>query len=71
MNPVNGGRLTARFPDMIRLISDQPWLGQRREDAMTMTDVALWIIFAAMIAIVPCGCYFTRPRKKEPPIVKN
>jgi hypothetical protein len=31
---------------------------------MTMTDVALWIIFAALIALVPIGCILTRPTKK-------
>jgi hypothetical protein len=33
-------------------------------DDMTMTDVALWIIFAALIVIVPVGCILTRPAKK-------
>jgi hypothetical protein len=33
-------------------------------DDMTMTDVGLWIIFAALIALVPAGCILTRPTKK-------
>lgn len=32
---------------------------------MTMTDVALWLILVAMLAIVPIGCVFTRPEKKD------
>ena len=34
---------------------------------MTMTDVALWIILAALIALVPIGCVLTRPTTKEVP----
>lgn len=30
---------------------------------MTMIDVALWIILAAIIAIVPIGCVLTREKK--------
>jgi hypothetical protein len=30
---------------------------------MTLIDLELWVIFAGIIAIVPCGCYFTRRRK--------
>jgi hypothetical protein len=36
---------------------------------MTLTEVALWIIFAGMLVIVPCGCVFTRLRQegRHPP----
>jgi len=30
-----------------------------------LTNIGLWIILAALIAIVPIGCYMTRPRKNE------
>jgi|HubBroStandDraft_6_1064221.scaffolds.fasta_scaffold4058854_1 hypothetical protein len=30
-----------------------------------LTNIGLWIILAALIAIVPTGCYMTRPRKKQ------
>lgn len=33
----------------------RPW-----EDRMAV-DVALWFIFAAMIALIACGCIFTWP----------
>jgi hypothetical protein len=33
-------------------------------DDMTMTDVALWIILAALIVLVPVGCILTRQTKK-------
>ena len=32
---------------------------------MTMTDVALWIILVALIALVPIGCVLTRQRQKK------
>jgi len=32
-----------------------------------MTDVALWIILAALIALVPAGCIMTRSKKKDEP----
>jgi hypothetical protein len=34
---------------------------------MTLIDVALWIILIALIALVPCGCYFTRSGKSSTP----
>jgi hypothetical protein len=34
---------------------------------MTMTDAAMWIILALLIAIVPIGCIMTRPKKKANP----
>jgi hypothetical protein len=33
---------------------------------MTMAELELWIIFVAIIAIVPCGCILTRPKKNDP-----
>jgi hypothetical protein len=30
------------------------------EVTMTLVDIALWIILAALIAIVPIGCVMTR-----------
>jgi hypothetical protein len=33
---------------------------------MTMTDAALWLIFIAIIVIVPIGCVVTRPKKIVP-----
>ena len=33
---------------------------------MSAIDLELWIIFAALIAIVPCGCYLTWPKKHPP-----
>ena len=32
-----------------------------------MTDVALWIILVALIALVLTGCILTRPTKKDDP----
>jgi hypothetical protein len=29
-----------------------------------LTNIGLWIILAGLIAIVPIGCYMTRPTKK-------
>jgi hypothetical protein len=29
-----------------------------------LTNIALWIILAALIVIIPCGCLMTRPRTK-------
>ena len=34
---------------------------------MTLINLSLWLIFAALIAIVPIGCYMTRPGKKDAP----
>jgi hypothetical protein len=34
------------------------------EEHSMLTNIGLWIILAGMIAIVPIGCYMTRPRKK-------
>jgi hypothetical protein len=28
-----------------------------------LTNVGLWVILVAIIAIVPVGCFMTRPRK--------
>ena len=36
----------------------------------TMANAALWVILVAIIAIVPIGCFATRP-KKETPHKKN
>ena len=33
---------------------------------MTMTDAALWLILIAILAIVPIGCFVTRPKKAAP-----
>ena len=33
---------------------------------MTMTDAALWVILAALLAIIPIGCVATRPKKAAP-----
>jgi len=33
---------------------------------MSAVDLVLWIIFAAIIALLPCGCYFTWPKKDRP-----
>jgi hypothetical protein len=33
---------------------------------MTFTNIALSLIFIAILALIPCGCILTRP-KKEPP----
>jgi hypothetical protein len=30
-----------------------------------LTNIGLWIIVVALIAIVPVGCIMTRPRKKK------
>jgi hypothetical protein len=32
---------------------------------MDPTNIALWLILIAMIAIIPCGCVMTRPREKQ------
>jgi hypothetical protein len=34
---------------------------------MTVTDAALWIILALLIAIVPIGCIMTWPKKTASP----
>jgi hypothetical protein len=31
---------------------------------MTVTDISLWLILVAIVAIVPIGCVLTRPKKK-------
>jgi hypothetical protein len=48
----------------------QPHLRARRPGtrwSLTMdpTNIALWLILIAMIAIIPCGCVMTRPREKQ------
>jgi hypothetical protein len=35
------------------------------EVTMTLTDIALWIILVALIAIVPIGCVMTRSGKSS------
>jgi len=34
---------------------------------MNLTDIGLWLILIATIALIPCGCIMTRPRKKDVP----
>jgi hypothetical protein len=34
---------------------------------MTLVNLALWLIFAALIALIPIGCIMTRPNKKVVP----
>jgi hypothetical protein len=36
-------------------------------DDMTLINLLLWLVFAALIAIVPIGCIMTRPSKKAAP----
>ena len=33
---------------------------------MTMTDAALWVILVLLIALIPIGCFMTRPKPNEP-----
>ena len=32
-----------------------------------LTDTALWLILAAMLGWIACGCYVTRPAPVRPP----
>ena len=32
---------------------------------MNLTNIGLWLILIAMIALIPCGCIMTRPRAKQ------
>jgi hypothetical protein len=34
---------------------------------MTFTNIALSLIFIAILALIPCGCILTRAPKKDPP----
>jgi len=34
---------------------------------MTLTNLGLWVILAALLALIPCGCIMTRPSKKDAP----
>jgi len=34
---------------------------------MSPTNIGLWLVLIAMIALIPCGCIMTRPRKKDAP----
>jgi hypothetical protein len=36
------------------------------EGHMTLTNLGLWIVLLALLALIPCGCVFTRPRKHNP-----
>jgi hypothetical protein len=36
-------------------------------DDMTLIDIALWLIFIALLALLPIGCILTRPVKKDAP----
>jgi hypothetical protein len=36
-------------------------------DDMTLIDIALWLIFIALLALLPVGCIMTRPIKKDVP----
>jgi hypothetical protein len=31
---------------------------------MTLTNLGLWAVLVALLAIVPIGCLMTRPKKK-------
>jgi hypothetical protein len=37
------------------------------DDVMTFINVALSVIFAAILALIPIGCIMTRHKKTEPP----
>ena len=33
---------------------------------MNLTNIGLWLVLIAMIALIPCGCIMTRrPREKD------
>jgi hypothetical protein len=34
---------------------------------MNLTNIGLSLILIAMIALIPCGCIMTRPKKKDVP----
>jgi hypothetical protein len=42
-------------------------LADAMELKMNLTNIGLWLILMAFIALIPCGCIMTRPRKKDAP----
>jgi hypothetical protein len=58
---------TALFGMALKTASAGADLADEMELPMNLTNIGLWLILIAMIALIPCGCIMTRPRKKDAP----
>jgi hypothetical protein len=58
---------TALFGKALKIVSAGADLADEMEPPMNLTNIGLCLILVAMIALIPCGCIMTRPRKNDAP----